>query len=292
MIELSRQETAAIQLSVFDRFQNVCADHNLTYFLYYGTLIGALRHRGFIPWDDDIDIAMPRDDYDKLREINWGQADLGLISPTVIANCPYVFSKIYDLNSSLVEHADHSLTQLGINIDIFPIDHASENPLLMQCQQKLIAGLLWLISFKVVRLSERRGRLRDTALRIGKKLLAAVPVGLLTRQADRLAAHHRQPGRVAGCRVGIYRDREQVEREHFAAVVLVDFEGRQVPAPVGYDAILTRIYGDYMTPPPTEKRITTHMYRAFARRKEEPSTLALRPADSAIPAQTIRICRE
>lgn len=263
--ELSSAELRDVQLRLLDAFCRACEDHEIRYFAYYGTLIGALRHKGFIPWDDDIDLAVPREDYNRLTSINWTQYGVVFLSPDVRRNYPYKNGKIADTTTSLVEGVHHALDDLGVNIDIFPIDDVPQSAWRTFSEQKMLGLLSVLRDLKMVKSRRGRAASKNLALRAGKAMLAPVPIGTLLRRIDAVAAGKRVAGHLVGSRVGPYGDREILPRQLFDGTVQVNFEGRQLPAPSGYHEILTRIYGDYMTPPPPEKRITHHAFRAYWR---------------------------
>jgi len=263
--ELSRGEVRAVQLRVLDAFCRLCDEHRIRYYAYYGTLLGALRHKGFIPWDDDIDLAVPRKDFDRLASIDWTKHDLVLHSADVRRDYPYVVGKIADRATVWMEKADHVFDDLGINIDVFPIDDVPQSAVRSFLEQGSLRVLSALRDLKVTQVSAERAPGKNLALTLAKVLLAPVSSGLLSRGINAVAASRRVPAQYAGSRVGPYGRREIHRRELFDDIVEVEFEGRQLHAPAGYHEILTRIYGDYMTPPPPKMRITHHAFRAYWR---------------------------
>ena len=123
-IETLHQHILQILLSV-DR---VCREHNIKYYCWAGTMLGAVRHKGFIPWDDDMDICMPRPDYDRfmLHAHEWLPAPLEALCIETSPTYPGGFGKIVDSSTTLIERA-HSDYLAGIYIDVFPIDGISKN---------------------------------------------------------------------------------------------------------------------------------------------------------------------
>lgn len=263
--QLSHAELRHIQLCLLDVFRRACEEHEIRFYAYYGTLIGALRHKGFIPWDDDIDLAVPREDYDRLASIDWNLYGVVFLSPEARRDYPYTNGKIVDKATSLVEEMHHALDDLGVNIDIFPIDSIPQSAWRASLEQKLLSFLVILRNLKVVKFRRSRTASKNLVLWAARLLLVPIPVGTLSRLIIAIAAGNRVAGDRAGSRVGPYGGREIVPRQLFHDVIHVEFEGRQLPAPSGYQEILTSIYGEYMVPPPPEKRVTHHSFRAYWR---------------------------
>lgn len=124
MRELNLNEVKEIQLRVLEFFSTYCKENKLRYSAYLGTLLGAIRHKGYIPWDDDIDLMMPRDDYDNLvKNFNYANEKFGLLSIESNNNYYLPFAKIYAKKTLLVEDIDIEFEELGVYIDIFPVDY-------------------------------------------------------------------------------------------------------------------------------------------------------------------------
>ncbi len=262
--ELTAAEVKKVQISVLDRFIEVCEQNELRWFLYYGSLLGAIRHRGYIPWDDDIDIAMPRKDYTKIAEIDWGDRGLELISPSGMSS-PYPHAKLADRTTIQLELADGMLDNIGVFVDIFPIDSVPKNFLVRELQQLVIYCLMAIRTLKVVSLSPGRVAWKNVILHAGKRLFGWLPVELLTRCADAIASDDTVHKSGIGCRVGPYGRRELLPQALLGKDVEIEFEGRSVPIPAAYHEVLSRLYGDHMSIPPADKRVTHHASRFFWR---------------------------
>ena len=119
-------ELRQIQMGILDEVHQYCEAHGLRYFLSSGTLIGAVRHKGYIPWDDDIDIYMPRKDYEQfLREFK-GSEQFKLLNPAKEPHYYYTFAKVVDLRTRMVEDETEGF-EIGVFMDIFPVDYVTDN---------------------------------------------------------------------------------------------------------------------------------------------------------------------
>jgi lipopolysaccharide cholinephosphotransferase len=126
MTEADALKVKEIQLNLLERLQTYCDEHKVNYFLTGGTCIGAIRHQGFIPWDDDIDISMMREDYERfIREFNASSKDVRCHSCIDSSSYPFPFSKIADDKTLIREDTDDLDFEIGIHVDLFPIDRAS-----------------------------------------------------------------------------------------------------------------------------------------------------------------------
>ena len=121
MKDISLEELRKIQISILDEFSIFCEENKLNYLLTGGTLIGAVRHKGFIPWDDDIDVAMPRADYERFLS-SFNVEGYRIITPYNNEKYVYPFAKLVNSKTRIIEHTDTD-SDLGIYIDIFPIDY-------------------------------------------------------------------------------------------------------------------------------------------------------------------------
>lgn len=258
MKPMQEGEIKAIELAILDAVADFCDAHGLRYYLAYGTLIGALRHKGFIPWDDDIDIQMPREDYNRLiasfdREC--ASPHLKLIAPTdPLSRHAYV--KIIDTRTVKIERDfDYRRGPLGVDIDIFPLDGQPDAEPEFERWYAKLQKLYWRYHFNNF---SPKGSLKR---RLGVPFMKLVfNKKRIQRQTERL--HARYPYEHS-CFVGAVESchnskGNRAPRALFEESVWVEFEGRRFKAPAGYDAILKNIYGSYMELPPEEKRVTHH----------------------------------
>jgi len=246
----SLKEHQAALLELLSEFDRVCRALDIPYVLFAGTLLGAVRHQGFIPWDDDLDVLMLRRDYDRLmREADgvlngerfFPQKEFG-------EHWPMFFSKLRLNGTACLEtyHPKDTASHLGVYMDIFPCDDAAEGRLGRKLQfyasKAVIAGALY-----------RRGYETDNPFKkVFMQLCRPIPTAWLLRvvkggRQDGSCLHSFLGGAAAYAK-NVY------PREWLTARTTARFEGREFPIPAEYDRLLTHIYGDYMTLPPPEKR--------------------------------------
>lgn len=264
-----------MELDILSFFHDFCVKNNLQYFAIGGTLLGAVRHKGFIPWDDDVDVMMPRADYEQFLHL-FAHADAGhysLASGDSNPDYPYNFVKIQDDRTILFEQS-MTYSFSGIYIDVFPMDFLSEDPVYREKINKKLDRLYALVGAKVLRWRPRHSRLKTFAAALSCTFLAFVPVGRLRKKIDRLISlSSKNPSSL----VGILAIRKTIPAYCFDAawmtnVVLLPFEHLFIRAPREYTKVLETAYGDYMQLPPVEERSYTHSTLSYFRqpRKEEP----------------------
>ena len=251
---MSNLTTREIQLScleVLKEFDALCRAEGLSYFLSGGTLLGAIRHKGFIPWDDDIDVMMPRADYMRL---------LALKNPRIYSveggDYGRPWARMADENTKRSNEALFTNDTSGTYIDIFPIDGVPEGKLATKIFYKRIRlnDMLW-------RTAMRNSIGEKERMQAVKKLAAAIlkPIGPkpFAKRMNRIAMARSYDGKYRGVSmITHYGAREKMPAEVFDHAVDVDFEGLRLPAPCGWDAYLSRLYGDYMVLPPEHRRAT------------------------------------
>lgn len=248
------------QLEIFAillEFQRVCEKLSLRYFLTAGTLLGAARYKGFIPWDDDIDVAMPKKDYEVFSCQGYR-----LLSPEYVfqdyrtePNFPYYFGKVRKRGTQAIEPILGSIDmEQGVYIDIFPLDVCPDRDdravLFFRGIELLDCAVLARVSPEFV------CGYQKPYMRFLWNLLRRLPNRALFWLRERLcdAAAWGASGRKL-CTVGGRHEypHESYEAEWFRETVYLSFEEKRFPAPAGWEALLRNMYGDYMTPPPEEE---------------------------------------
>lgn len=261
-------EYKKIVLNVLLRIDEICRANGLRYVLCAGTLLGAVRHQGFIPWDDDIDIQMPREDYKCLRSlIASGDYGLNFLDVETCPDTVYSFGKICDTATILREHNFQPVGGLGAFVDVFPLDvlPADEKRGKAMCREGY--NLLRLITHSS-RLSygktdsAKTNLLRFAAFWIGKLFHTQKLIRFAERRAQRFN------GKPTGYLGTVNWERGWLPEECFFPCSEVIFEGHSFPAPADADRALRTEYGDYMQLPPEAARVSDHYYDCWYR--EEP----------------------
>ena len=265
MREIDIDELRQIQLSILQYVHDFCEKNSIKYYLYYGSLLGAVRHDGYIPWDDDIDIAMCRDDYD--RFINtFNRENNGYFAHALYADDSFClqFCKIAKLNTSIKEDTDYGSKNIGINIDLFPLDSlpSSINPL----YEKLFYYLSSVLYAKLLPLRFVHGSFKQIfATVLYKALFFFISPRQIALMHQKIAAHWNLVDGsdcIADCLVGAHGVFPIFNSELFKPV-LHKFEGREFYIPCGYDSILRGYYGDYSVLPAPEFRVFKHGFTAW-----------------------------
>ena len=127
MKELNLQELKEIEFDILKVFDAFCKEHNIRYYFAYGTLLGAIRYKKFIPWDDDVDVLVPREDYERLIAIYNDSEKYRLFSSERDANFLFPFAKLCDMTTRKIEGNQFNGVELGVDIDIFPLDYWDNN---------------------------------------------------------------------------------------------------------------------------------------------------------------------
>ena len=258
MKKITVDEQKAIQLSVLKDIADYCEKKHLRYFLAYGTLIGAIRHNGFIPWDDDIDIAMPRPDYDEFMKSFNQEYNYSKVLEMSISNTYGIpFAKAYD-NRTWVNELHYKQEDYGVFVDIFPIDGVVGVE-----QYKQMDRMNKLLHTKKANFT-RRSLYKNIRNLIGKIILLPFSVHDILKRMDRIARLYPFGTTPKAGLISVpYGVREIVNTSVFEKTTFHEFEGSQFRIPIGYDEWLNSLYGDYMQLPPEENRIPHHVLDAY-----------------------------
>ena len=255
---ISLTDMRNIQLEILDRIDNVCRKNGLRYSLGGGTLLGAIRHKGYIPWDDDIDIMLPRTDYESFLAVFDGlYPHLTLQHYKNDDTYYFLFAKVYDNRTCLIEEN----TKGGVYVDVFPIDGLPPEIKLPDYLNKLYALKENLIkSTKFYKF--KNGYLMHVKYLI-KQLLYPSRTKIINLLDNHFNSFPFESSEYAGAITGIYKEKEHMQASVFKDYTEVSFEGHKYMAISGYDSYLTKHYGDYMKLPPLEQQVSNHSYEVF-----------------------------
>lgn len=247
-------------------FHKFCAEHGLRYYALGGTLLGAVRHGGFIPWDDDVDLGLPRADYDRLVTLA-GQfkVPFRLDGPGLSEGYIYPYLKVYDTSTLVIEDYEIPFRR-GFWIDVFPLDGSFDNRWLRWMHFKAILATKGMVSTKTkaYRVDEQPRRKR-----VARALMAAylrvVPVDLLHSALRWLLLLKPFEGaRYVGNLLGRWGAREIVASEVLGVPSSVGFDGMSIRAPADPHRYLSSIYGNYMQLPSEDRRVSGHRFLEVA----------------------------
>lgn len=259
-----------LQTKLFDIlkwFHNFCEQNKLRYFVIGGTFLGAVRHKGFIPWDDDIDVGMPRKDYERLKEIFYGCENQKIdkyILETIDSDAPdffYTFGKLYDTETTLIEKTRTNCKR-GIYLDIFPIDGIG-NTLEESFEnfKKLDRKNMFLMT-RICAYEKRRALYKNFAIFLSR-LIPSILVNekKIARDFDKDCQKISYGNAYYVCNCSsTYRAKEIMEKRLISNLKEYEFEGFNVWGPELYDEYLTHIFGNWRQLPPVEKRTSAHNF--------------------------------
>lgn len=260
---LNIEQIQKIESSILQEYMAFCESENLHYFVAYGSLLGTIRHKGFIPWDDDIDVMMPREDYEQLLKKGEliGGGRYKILSMSNCEEWPYLFAKCIDTFTEM-EETTYKSGKIGIYIDIFPIDGVPDNPFLRKTHMMFLNFLHYLlITVQKKNLKGQTG-IRTLVKRLLYPLAKAIGTKNLLRIMNCIIKKNKfdQSEFVASQTINTYGMRECFEKDIFNDYEMMEFDGNLVRVPVGFEKYLTQIYGDFMKLPPEDKRVSHHSY--------------------------------
>lgn len=269
--ELTIKQTQEISLEILKIVADICEEQDLRYYLIYGTLIGAVRHKGYIPWDDDVDIMMPRPDYDRLLAYLYKNIDqypdLEVFNHDVNKLYPYMITRISDKRYE-IQMENEKPYGMGVFIDIYPYDGLGNNE-----NEALKYGLKGDRLSSICYQATRDHFAIETTTSMLRKMIK-YPFYLMSKMIgkDRIQDNLERLARVkpydenayVGCVVWLSGGmRDIFPREWFEEYITVPYEKYEFRIPKDYDKILSHIYGDYMKLPPEKDRIGHHNYKVY-----------------------------
>lgn len=269
--EMTIKECQAVSLEILKMVTDICEKMSFRYFLIYGTLIGAVRHRGFIPWDDDVDIMMPRPDYDQLLiylKLHISEySHLQIFNREECSQYPYMIARISDDRYEIIMENEKPYG-MGIFIDIYPYDGLGNTE-----REALYYGLKGDRLSSMCYQSTRLHFAIENTTSAFRKLIK-LPVFLIAKlygknffqnQLEQLSRIKKYDSSIyVGCIVWLSGGWKDIFlRKWFDEYTLLRFEKYKFRVPRFYDEVLRHSYGDYMQLPPEEERIGHHYYKVY-----------------------------
>lgn len=260
MQEIEFENYKKICIEILKEFNKICKENNLKYSLAYGTLIGAVRHKGFIPWDDDIDVVMPREDYEKLMELHYNSNKYEIKSYRYTKKYYYIFAKMIDKETVLIEE-NRCEKNMGAFIDIFPMD----------CYNLEEKNIIAKKAIKIKKVSDFIGAMPDknknkkikyffkiivkNSIKPYRKILLKMLEAMVKSEKGKLCTNLVYSTKVYEFNYNMFDNLIDMEFDNIKAKVTGD-----------YHNYLTTIYGDYMKFPPKEEQIPHHRFKAYLKK--------------------------
>lgn len=264
MKEISPVELKKILIDMLQDIHNFCEKNNIKYSVAYGTLLGAVRHKGFIPWDDDIDIMLPRKDYERFIE-SYGNDRYRVIDMLTNPNYGLPYAKVEDVRTIMDEGVCYK-TQYGVFIDIFPVDNIPDDENIRKSYFSNKKKWNFIYNVKTVPTNWRqRSIIKNIFLSIGKSIFKPIGIGYVCKKLIEISKKYNNIETKCGS-IFVVTDNKESEVfpiDMYVDIIKLPFENIIVNAVRMYDLYLKGCYGDYMKLPPIEKQISNHTIKAW-----------------------------
>lgn len=261
------EEFKQIQLNILASLHQFCSENGIKYSLAYGSLIGAIRHKGFIPWDDDIDVFLLREDYNKFissfpKTYNDYYA---LVSMEIDEKWHRAYGKMFDNRTVEVENTRNLYQGVGVGIDIFPVDEVPDDISKWFRYEKKRRFIRNAFTLKNLTISKERSIGKNLIILLGRLCLAPFSSSFFAKLMNIYGQKYNGKGynHVYENSMGYYNTICPWNKSDFEEIMDASFEGLTIKIMRGYDNLLSNVYGDYMKLPPEEKRVSHHSFEAY-----------------------------
>ena len=260
MVELTPKEIQLLLLNVMTDIDDFCTEKDISYYMIGGTLLGAVRHQGFIPWDDDIDIAMLRSDYERFIKM-WKpeeHSDYILQNTYTDSKCCHTITRILVKGTKLLHNGSYNVTNEHSEMffDIFPLDNVPDTKEERNAQREELLRIKRKIGYKFSKTKSSNG-IKQVMKEIRRLLLMPVSYHSLINELNRVA--QRFNGQDTGCICSMSSqyayNKQAMERAIYGTPIRMKFENKSFLAPAQPEVYLKHLYGDYMKLPPKEKQV-------------------------------------
>lgn len=263
MRRINTDELKKIQLKILDHVVEFCEKHDIQYWLDSGTLLGAVRHQGYIPWDDDIDIGMLRPDFDKFLSC-FNQSNKRYKACCIENQREFYFAycKVLDTKTVLYEPDEDGGVKISVNIDVFVYDNAPDNN--MQLEMMFIKRNIYrnLNLLRTLHHKPNGNFMRRFWIGFLRLVLKPFPKSYFVKKIVQNSKKYKNTNTK---RIGNFTGymKMSCSKRVFKDFVEVKFEGKYYKAPMGYDEYLKAFYNNYMQLPPLEKQVSSHTFTAY-----------------------------
>lgn len=269
--QIDIEECRQLQLDIFREIIAVCERHDLCYILDYGSLIGVVRHAGFIPWDDDIDISMPRPDYERLKEVfekEQPSDSVFELRTGMKGNVALPYVQVVNRETVTVKKGRREAYAQAVWVDVFPVDGTSE----VKEEREELYENYWKIIYVIRQVIGRYRPYRNPRKQLRQFYFHFIKrcwLGKIIREAERIMKTiDYESSDAVFCYPTVYGADEKNHKKYYENRMEMTFEGISCMVPKDYDEKLQGIYGDYRTLPPEEER-KGHDYIAYYRKGKE-----------------------
>lgn len=265
MTELSLQEIKKIEFDILKMFNAFCKKHSIRLFLSNGTLLGAVKYKGFIPWDDDVDVFVPRSDYDRLIQLFQDEERYKLFSIERNPSYRFPYAKLCDMTTLKVEKNVDNGIRLGVDVDIFPLDTWDGDLTKARKELNAIQKYMFRLNLSKLKRADSHHPLKRVLKALAMRVCRWQGSNFYVKKIiSRAVNNNSNSNMFVGCKVWpIYGESEIIPAKVFDDTIEVEFDGEYFPAPMGYDIYLRRLYGNYEQDPPLDKQKSHHSFVAY-----------------------------